>query len=290
MSVADRVEHAGAVSVPPLGPIYDSAAAGSVIARQLREVWQLRGLMRILVTRDVILRYKRSLLGVWWTVLNPLLKMVVMWAVLSGVFHARAIGVPYIVYLLSGVIITTFFEQATLSAGGSLVNSSGVLSKVYAPPQLFAFSAVLAAAVTFVVSFAVLLVIVSATGVGVRATALLLPLPLAALVMLATGVGLLLAALAIRMYDVLDFTAVLLQLTFFVTPTFYPLSAVSSRFRIIIELNPLTQILILFRALLYEGRFPAWWVWAGSLGAGAAALVAGTVLMARSSRTATVML
>ena len=290
MSTLARAEPASDGTAGSPARVYDSAAPGSLLVRQLGEVWQLRGLMRILVARDVILRYKRSLLGVWWTVLNPLLKMLVMWAVLSGVFHERSLGVPYVVYLLSGVIVTTFFEQAVLTSGASLVNSSGVVSKVYVPPQLFALSAVLAAGVTFVVSFVVLLLIQLSSGVGLRPTAILLPLPVFALVTLGAGVGMIVAALAVRVYDVLDFTAVLLQLTFFVTPTFYPLSSLSPGVRVIIELNPLTQILILFRSLLYEGTIAAWWFWAGSLGAGSLALVAGTVLLSKSSRTATVML
>jgi ABC-2 type transport system permease protein len=271
-------------------PFYDSAAAGSPLASQLREVWRLRRLLRVLVARDVILRYKRSLLGVWWTLLNPLLRMVVMWAVLSAVFHAQAIGVPYIVYLLSGLIVVTFFEQAVLTAGSSIVNSSGVISKVHVPPQLFAFSAVLAAVVTLLVSLAVLLVIQLIAGVGIAPTAVLLPVPLFGLCMLGGGVGLLVAAIAVRVHDVLDFMTVVLQLTAFVTPSFYPLSSVSEPFRTVIELNPLTQVVLFVRAVSYEGYVPGWQTWAGSLGAGAIALAVGAVVLARSWRNSAAML
>lgn len=253
-------------------------------------MWQLRKLLRILAARDVILRYKRSILGVWWTLLNPLLRMVVMWAVLSGIFHVRPVGVPYIVYLLSGVIVVTFFEQAVMMAGSSIVNSSGVLSKVYVPPQLFALSAILAALVTMVASLLVLVVILFATGVGIRWTAVFVPVPLLALFVLATGCGLLLATVAVRINDALDFTVVLLQLAVFVTPTFYLLSTVSWPARELIEANPLTQILVLLRGLLYGGTFSPWWSWAWAVGASLLVLGAGIVVMARSWKTSAALL
>jgi ABC-type polysaccharide/polyol phosphate export permease len=273
-----------------LAPEYDSAAPDRPIVDQLRQVWQQRELLRILAARDAILRYKRSILGVWWTLLNPLLRMAVMWAVLSGIFHVRPVGVPYIVYLLSGVIVVTFFEQAVMMAGSSIVNSSGVLSKVYVPPQLFALSAVLAALVTMLASLLVLLVILFATGVGVRWTAVFVPVPLLALVVLATGCGLLLASVAVRINDALDFTVVLLQLAVFVTPTFYLLSSVSWPARGMIEANPLSQILALLRDLLYGGTFSAWWTWAWALGAPVLALSGGVLVLARSWKTSAAML
>jgi ABC-type polysaccharide/polyol phosphate export permease len=257
---------------------------------QLRQVWQLRRLLRILVARDAILRYKRSILGVWWTLLNPLLRMAVMWAVLSAIFHVRPVGVPYIVYLLSGVIVVTFFEQAVMTAGSSIVNSSGVLSKVYVPPQLFAFSAVLAAVVTLVASLLVLVLILFATGVGIRWTAILVPVPLIALLMLGAGCGLLLAAVAVRIHDALDFTVVLLQLAIFVTPTFYLLDSVSQPARTLIEANPLAQILTLLRDLLYGGHLSAWWTWAWAISAALGVLGAGIVVLARTWRTSAAML
>src|SRR3954451_9484006 len=165
--------------------IYDSAASGPAALGDLREFWSRRGLLRLLVTRDLVLRYKRSVLGVWWTLLNPLLKMVVLWAVLSGVFKAADIGVPYIVYLASGILVVTFFEQAIQAAGASLVNSSGVISKVHVPPAAFAISAVLAAGMTMLISVIPLLGIQLATGVGIPWTVVLVPVPVLALMAMA---------------------------------------------------------------------------------------------------------
>jgi ABC-2 type transport system permease protein len=270
--------------------VYDSAHTPPPVLGQLRELWQLRRLLRILVARDVILRYKRSLLGVWWTLLNPLLTMIVMWAVLSGIFHARGVGVPYIVYLFSGVLIINFFQQSVVSAGWSIVGSSGVISKVHVPPALFALSAVLAAGVTLIVSFVLLVVMMLATGVGVKLSAPLVLIPLASLVMLGAGCGLLLAAAAVRLHDVIDFTQVALQLLAFVTPTFYLMSSVSEPVRTLIQFNPVTEILLLFRGLLWGAALPPWWTWIASIGSSALALALGTVILARSWRSSAAML
>lgn len=284
----------GVIPAPPprvgVRPVYDSADTGSPVLGQLRELWELRRLLRIVVARDVIVRYKRSLLGVWWTLLNPLLTVAVMWAVLSGIFHARSLGVPYIVYLLSGVLLINFFQQGVIAAGWSMAGSSGVISKVHVPPALFALSAVLAAGVTLIVSVGLLLVMMLATGVGMQPSALLVPVPLLALAMLGTGCGLLLAAAAVRVHDVIDFTQVALQLLAFVTPTFYLLSSVSEPMRTAVQFNPLTQILLLFRGLLWGSGLPPWWTWAASAGSGAVALGLGTVVLARTWRASAAML
>jgi ABC-2 type transport system permease protein len=108
--------------------------------------------------------------------------------------------------------------------------------------------------------------------------------------MLGTGAGLLLATVAVRIHDALDFTVVLLQLTAFVTPTFYLLGSVSEPMRSLIEANPLTQVLILFRDLVYGGRLSPWWTWAWAIVSGALAFAAGTFALARTWRTSAAML
>jgi ABC-2 type transport system permease protein len=271
-------------------PVYDSGARRAPVSSQVRELWNLRRLLRVLIARDVILRYKRSLLGVWWTILNPALTVLVMWAALSGIFHARGVGVPYIVYLLSGVLVINFFQQGVLAAGWSIVGSSGVVAKVHVPPQLFAVSAVLASGVTLLVTFLLLIVLELASGVALGLKALLVPVPLLSLAMLGVGGGLLLAAAAVRLHDLIDFTQVALQLLAFVTPTFYLLSTVSEPVRTLIEINPLTQVVLLLRGLLFPGATAAWWTWASALGAGALALVIGMVVLSRTWSTSVAML
>ena len=271
-------------------PVYDSAQLPSPVVREVGELRRRRGLLRLLVARDVVMRYKRSLLGVWWALLNPMLRMGVMWVVMSALFRPAIPGVPYVVYLLSGIVIITFFEQAVVSAGGSLVNSTAVITKVYVPPLSFAVSAVLAANVTLVASLIPLLIIKVVMGVGIPWTVVLLPIPVTALVMIATGTGLMLASLAVRFYDALDLSAVIIQILSFLTPTFYPIGIIPKSYRFILELNPLTQVVMLFRAYVYQGQLGSWQTVAACLISGAAILTLGVVIFARAWRRSAVML
>ena len=270
--------------------VYDSDAVSSPVLNELGELWQRRGLLGLLVRRDVLLRYKRSLLGVWWAVLNPMLRLAVIWLVMAAIFRPHLPGVPYVVYLLSGLVVITFFDQAVVAAGTSIVMSSGILTQLYVPALAFAASAVIAAGVTLLFSLVPLFVIMLTTGVGIPWTVLLLPLPVLCLVALATGVGLLLASLAVRFYDAIDISAILLQLMAFTTPSFYPIEAIPASYRWIIELNPLTQIVMLFRTYAYQGQLGSWQTVLACLVSGAVALVVGVIVFARSWKGAAVRL
>jgi len=225
--------------------VYDSAQPGRAVLREIREIVEYRGLLKVVVQRDVVVRYKRSMLGLWWALLNPLGRMLVMWVVLQQVFNAQAVDVPYIVYLLSGIVVFALFEQGVIGAGASIVTSSGLLTKVHVPAQIFA---------------------------------------------MVTGIGLMLAAAAVRFYDVMDLSVVLMQLLAFLTPTFYPLDSVSPDFRFIIQLNPLTEVINVMRGLFYKGTLAPLWEWAVVLGGGAAALALGITVFSKSWRSAAVML
>jgi ABC-2 type transport system permease protein len=275
---------------PGIEGVYDSAHRESPVARELRELWSRRGLLRLLVARDVVLRYKRSLLGVWWALLNPLLRLGVIWLVMASVFRPRLPGVPYLVYLFSGIVVITFFDQAVVSAGSSIVTSSGILTQLYVPPLSFAVSAVLAAGVTLLVGLIPMGLVQLATGVGIPWTMLLLPIPLLSLAALAAGFGLMLASLAVRFYDAIDMSAILLQLLAFATPTFYPIEAIPASFRWIIELNPLTQIVMLFRAYAYQGQLGSWQTILACGGSSALVLALGILVFARTWTKAAVLL
>lgn len=236
--------------------VYDSDQRQTPLAGVV-QIWERRGLLRLLIVRDVSLRYKRSVLGPSWTLLNPLLTMTALWLVFSRVFLVSAVGVPFAVYVLSGVVLMTFFQQAIATAGSSIVDSREVLSKVYVPAWAYALSAASAGAVNFMVSLVPLLVLQVVTGVGIPWTVLLLPLFCVPLLAFAAGCGLLVAAAAVRFYDVVDLTRVALFTAVYLTATFYPVSILSERARTAILLNPLYHYMVVFRGLVYEGRIPS---------------------------------
>ncbi len=270
--------------------VYDSDHRLPPLVDEVSQLVRYRDLLRLLVVRDLTLRYKRSLLGVWWTLLNPLLTTTVMWIVFSNIFRFPTGNVPFIVYLLSGVLLLNFFAQGINGVGVSLVSSANILTKVYVPPVVFAVSAALAAAVNFLVSLLPLLAVQLATGTAIPLTALLVPLPGLALLALVTGLGLLVAAAAIRFADTLDLVAILVVLVGYLTPTFYPVEIVPERFVFVIEANPLYSYLLVFRSLMYGGDLGPWWAWTVMASTAVVSLLAGTWVFSRRWRSLAVML
>ncbi len=271
--------------------IYDSDQPRRPIVTELRNVWTYRGLLKLLVIRDLTVRYKRSSLGVWWTLLNPLLTMSVLWLVFSQFFRFEMPeNEPYIVYLLSGILLITFFGQGVIATGSSIVNSASVLSKVFVPPEVFSVAASVAALVNFGLSLIPLLLIQLVTGTGVPWTIILVPIPAFFLLLLVAGLGLLVASAAVYFYDVLDLTAVLTQLIGYLTPTFYPISIVPDRFLPFIFANPLYSYLEVFRGFMYRGDFADGWSFLMMGGTAVVTLLVGVWVFTRSWKNLVVVL
>lgn len=241
-------------------PVYDSADVRRPFVDESRTLWTRRSLIRLLVTRELTVRYKRSVLGVWWTLLNPLLTAAVMWLVFSQLFSRISEDIPFIVYLLSGILlIQTFFAQGVLAAGNSLIASKGILSKIRVPGEVFAFTSALAAMVNFAIGLVIVFLVMLVLGASIPWTIVLIPIPALAMLLLVTGVGMIIASAAVHFYDIIDFVRVLIQLAVWLVPTFYPLEMIPEKFHIIIKLNPLYSYLEVFRGFLYRGEIaPAW--------------------------------
>jgi len=270
--------------------IYDSAQPRTPLVTEFRNLWEFRGLLRLLVTRDLTVRYKRSSLGVWWTVLNPLLTTSILWVVFSQFFRFEIPGVPFVVYLLSGILLVAFFAQGVNATGAAMVNNSAVLSKVYVPAEVFAFSSAIAAASNFMISLIPLLAIQLITGVGIPWTALLIPIPVICLLAFTVGTGLLVAAAAVYFYDVLDLTGVFIQLVSYLVPTFYPITIVPDRFVWLIYMNPLYSFLTVFRGFVYQGELAPLWNFAVMGVSAIVMLLAGLWVFSRSWKNLVVLL
>jgi ABC-2 type transport system permease protein len=271
--------------------IYDSDQARRPLVTELRNFSAYWGLIRLLVTRDLTVRYKRSALGVWWTLLNPLLTSAVMYIVFSQVFRFQLEGdEPFIVYLVSGILLVTYFAQGVIAAGSAIVNSAHMLSKVYVPAEVFSLAAGAAAAANFMVSMIPLLIIQLVTGWGIPWTVIFTPIPVIAMLMLVTGLGLLVASAAVFFYDTLDLTGVAAQLLGYLTPTFYPLTIIPDHFRIFILANPLYSYLEVFRDLVYRGEMPELWTMAVMGGTSIVALLLGVWVFGRSWKNLVVLL
>lgn len=241
------------------GSLYDSTARPAPLRGSLVDLYRYRGLVHLLVARDLTVRYKRSLLGVTWTVLNPLLTTLVMWLVFEHLFHASIPGhIPYIVYCLAGNLVVGYFQQGVNMTAASIASSAGMLTKVYVPPVIFAFSAALSGAVNFVYGLLPLVLFQLFTGVGIAPTFLLIPLPLVMFLAMIAGIGFFLATYAIRYDDVLNLVSVLMVLVGYITPIFYPITIVPVHYRRLFYLNPVFPYVETFRYLAYGGPRPSW--------------------------------
>ena len=266
-------------------PVYDSDQGRTPLVTEFKHLWQYRGLVKLLVNRDLTVRYKRSVLGVWWTLLNPLLFTGVLYLVFGVAFNAKfgEVGEPYILYLLSGVLMISFFSQGLLATGSAITNSADILAKVYVPSEVFAFSTALSALANFVISLFPLVVVQLIVGNGIPLTILLIPIPIVAMLALVTGGGMVVAAAAVWFYDVLDLTNILVQLLYYLSPVFYGLDFVG-RFAPIVQANPLFSYLEVFRDLMYRGVISPGWQWAMILGTGGVSLTLGVWVFSKAWR------
>jgi ABC-type polysaccharide/polyol phosphate export permease len=213
-----------------------------------------------------------------------------MWIVFGTIFRFETPGVPYVIYLLSGILLITYFGQAVMASGSAIVNSAGILTKVYVPPEVFSVAAAIAASVNFMISLAILLIIQVVMGVGIPWTVILVPIPALAMLALSAGLGLLIAAAAVHFFDVLDLTGVAIQLISYLTPTFYPLSIVPDNLLWFIHLNPLYSYLTVFRELVYGNAGAEWWMWVYMLASALIVLITGVYVFSRSWRRLVILL
>ena len=192
--------------------------------------------------------------------------------------------------MLSGILLVTYFSQAVIASGSAIVSSAGVLSKVYVPAEVFSFSAATAAAVNFMIGVVVLLTIQVFSGVGIPWTVVLVPVVVVCMLAFTAGLGLLVASAAVHYFDVIDLTAVVIQLIGYLTPTFYPITIVPENFRWIIYANPLYSYLTVFRGFVYEGQFAPAWNFVYMFGSAVVVLIVGVWVFSRSWRTLVVLL
>lgn len=235
-------------------PTYDSAARNNPLVESLRELVHFKDLLVMLVDLSLTVRYKRSLLGIAWTLLNPLLHTLVLTVAFSTLFGDRLPRYP--VYVLVGLMVYEFFGQTTTFAMNQLTWGSGLLSRAYLPPEVFPLSAVGTSVVNFALSLVPLFAVMLLTRNPFSWALLFLPVPVLLLALLSLGLGLALAALALSFHDVINMWGVLLRMWYFLTPVMYPQNIIPANMSWLLDVNPLHHILICVREPLYLGRLP----------------------------------
>ncbi|SIN67611.1 lipopolysaccharide transport system permease protein [Singulisphaera sp. GP187] len=229
----------------------------------VRELWQFRELLGFLIWRDVKVRYKQTILGAGWTVLQPLMMMVVFTIFFGRMAKVPSAGLPYPLFAYAGLLPWTFFATAITNAGNSVVASERLITKIYFPRLSVPFAAVGAAVVDLVVAFGLLLVMMVYYRVVPGVQLLFLPVIAALITLTAMGIGTGLSALNVAYRDFRYMIPFLVQLGMFATPSVYmqPESKPSAWLQSVMALNPMTAFIDAFRATALGGPIP----W-GSLG------------------------
>ncbi len=239
--------------------IYDSSKRPHPLVEEILAIYKYRELIYQFVSRSVKTRYKRSALGVIWTMLNPLLTMVVLTIVFSSLFKFQIEHFP--IYILSGQVVWIFFSSVTSGAMGEMVWSGELLKRIYVPKSVFVMSAVGTALVNIVLSLIPLLAISLVVGVRLTFALLIWPLSILLLSIFSMGVGFLLSTISVYFADMLPVYDVILTIWLYATPIIYPLEIVPKSWLWFFKLNPLYYLVEAFRIPLLYGIVPTRGIW-----------------------------
>jgi lipopolysaccharide transport system permease protein len=280
----------------PVGPPEQSSAVvappGMTVIRP-RPAWRLidwhelrhyRDLFYFLVLREIQVRYKQTVLGGLWAVLQPFLTMIVFTLFFGRLAGIPSDGVPHPVFYFAAVVPWTYFSNALGFAGNSLVNNQDFISKVYFPRIAIPLAPIIGWLLDFGIALIMLFGMMAVYGLAPTPHAVLLPLLTLLMVFTAAGVGMWLAALNVQYRDFRYVVPFLVQIWMFVSPVVYPMSMIPERFRLIYALNPMVGIIEGFRsALLGTTAFP-WSVAGVSTGVSILMLIGGLAYFRKVER------
>lgn len=209
---------------------------------------RFRPLLGELMARDIKIKYRRSVLGVLWTLLNPLLMMVVLSVVYSNLFKFDIENFP--LYLLSGQVMFNFYSDATTSSMNAILGSASLIKKIYVPKYLFVLSRVCSSVINFLAAFLAMILVMLALRVELHYTVFLSFVPVVLLVIFSLGIGLILSAITVKFRDVMHLYSVFVTVIMYLTPVIYPMSILPDWLKIIVKANPLTNYLTMFRDVM----------------------------------------
>ena len=207
-------------------------------------MFKYKDIIKEFVIRDIKIKYRKSYLGILWSLLNPLLTMVVMTSIFSTIFKSNIKN--FAVYLLSGQIVVMYFNEATNQAMLSIISNSQLIRKIYIPKYLLCISKIISSGVSLLASLIALLIVCIATGVKIDYKILFSIFPIFYLMIFSLGMGYILATLAVFFRDITHIYGVIMLLWSYFTPTFYPVEILPDNLKILIDYNPLAIFRLLF--------------------------------------------
>ena len=215
----------------------------------LRELWAYRELFLVLVTRDIKIRYKQTVLGIAWAVIQPVTTMIIFSMIFGKFAKIPSDGFPYPVFVYAALLPWGLFSTAVSTAGNSMVGSAHLVSKVYFPRVLIPISSVGASLVDFIISTAILFLLMIIFSISFSIKLLFMPILLLILIANALGVGIFMSALTVSYRDFRYVIPFMIQIWMYITPVIYPLSLIPEHLRWMSYLNPMTGIIEGFRAI-----------------------------------------
>jgi len=255
MSAAPKSEISFSTGNEPPKPLIAIEAGRGWAGLDLRDLWLHRDLFFFLVWRDVKVRYKQTVLGAAWAIIQPLLTMVVFTLFFGRLAKVPSDGIPYPIFAYAGLLPWTFFSNAITTSSNSLVGNASLITKVYFPRMVIPAAAVGAGLVDLAIAALILVAMMAYYGFGLGWSALML-IPLVLLTaLLALGVGMWMSGLNVKYRDVRYALPFCVQLWMYATPIIYPISFIPERWRWILVLNPLTGIIDGYRSALFGHAF-----------------------------------
>ncbi len=228
-----------------------------MIANVIRNLKKYSFLLNQLISRDFKVKYKRSVLGVLWSLLYPVLTMSVMAVVFSNVFKFSTPGINYLVYLLSGLVMFNYFSEASNLAMSSVVANFSLINKVYIPKWIFPLSKCLFVGINFLLTLIPLYAVIILTGTEITWLHLLLPYAVICLFMFTLGVSLILSTIAVFLRDIYYIYGVIVMFMMYLTPIMYDINILDSWMIPILKLNPMYNYINFARMIIIYRQMPS---------------------------------
>ncbi|KJR41103.1 ABC-type polysaccharide/polyol phosphate export system, permease component [Candidatus Magnetoovum chiemensis] len=217
---------------------------------EIKDIFVYRGLLKNLVLRDIKVRYKRSILGFLWVMLNPLLIMLILYTVFSKIFGSL---IPnYSSYIITGIVLWNMFSQSTTTSTFAFIGNSSILKKIYIPKAILPVSYIVSGLINFCFATVPLIIIILISGTAISVRAIMLPLCIGEILLFCIGLSLFLSTVVVFFHDIIYIYDVLLMAWMYSSPIFYPTSVLPPSILKLMIFNPMYHYLGAYRGLLYD--------------------------------------
>ena len=265
--------------------IYDSELAEPLAIEELKNLFRYKDFIYQLVRRDIIARYKRSVLGVAWTMINPLGTMLILSIVFAQLFQVRG---TYPALILSNLVAWNFFSQTTTASLGAMLWGANLFRKIFLPRTSFIVSTIGTGVVNLLLSLVPLFFVLLITGNPIYLSIIFLPVSIIILIFFSLGFSLLLSTYVPYFPDIAEMYPILTTAWMYLTPIIYPEDLMANVFNgLLLKLNPLYHVLKVFRIVVFDGRFPTWQEFIVSFLISIITLILGWIIYTRKSETFT---